>query len=34
MGYDLAVWEGEQPTDGETATKFFRERIVPEIEAP
>jgi len=32
MSYDLAVWEGERPADDEAATKFFRERIVPQLE--
>jgi hypothetical protein len=32
MSYDLAVWEGERPVDNEAATKFFRERIVPQLE--
>ena len=32
MSYDLAVWEGEYPADAETATKFYLERIVPQLE--
>jgi hypothetical protein len=32
MSYDLAVWEGERPSDDEAATKFFLERIMPQIE--
>jgi hypothetical protein len=32
MSYDLAVWEGERPADDKAATKFFLERIVPQIE--
>jgi hypothetical protein len=32
MSYDLAVWEGERPSDNEAAAKFYVERIVPQIE--
>jgi len=31
VSYDLAVWEGERPADDEAATKFYLERIVPQL---
>jgi hypothetical protein len=33
VSYDLAVWEGQRPADDEAGTKFYRERIVPQLEA-
>jgi hypothetical protein len=32
VSYDLAVWEGECPAGDEAATKFYLERIVPQLE--
>lgn len=32
MSYDLAVWEGDSPSDDEDGTKFYREQIVPQLE--
>jgi hypothetical protein len=32
MSYDLAVWEGERPANDEAATRFYLERIVPQLD--
>lgn len=33
MSYDLAVWEGDRPADDEAGMKFYREQIVPQLQA-